>query len=78
MEVLAQALGRRKANRGKEPCWVITVFPELPPLSIPHHGGGDLKKGTKNSIVNQLEDDLLAWEELLEEQHETGEEGQEE
>ncbi len=38
------------------------------PLAIPHHGGRDLPVGTKNSILNQLEDDILAWEEELSEE----------
>jgi len=35
------------------------------PLSIPHHGGRDLAPGTRNSILNVLEADVLAWEERL-------------
>jgi len=64
LERIAKQLGREKENRGKEPVWVnpsLGVFP----LSIPHHGGQDLPIGTRNSILNVLETDLLAWEERL-------------
>ena len=64
LEGVAKKLGRTKVNRGKEPVWVnpdLGVFP----LSIPHHGGEDLQIGTKNNILNSLEDDLLAWEDRL-------------
>jgi hypothetical protein len=37
-------------------------FDELFPLSIPRHGGRDLSVGTQRSILDQLEDDVLAWE----------------
>lgn len=55
---LAQALGRTRFNRGKEPTY---VKPGRPPLTIPAHG--TLKVGTAASIVNQLEEDLLLLEE---------------
>lgn len=68
LETLATALGRKKANRGKEPTFANEVFPSLRPLSIPNHKGRDLPIGTKNSILNQLDDDLIAWDERLAEQ----------
>jgi len=46
--------------------WVSSEFPTLFPLSIPHHGGRDLAIGTQRSILDQLEDDVLAWEGKLE------------
>jgi hypothetical protein len=52
-------------KRGKEPMWESTEFDELYPLSIPHHGGRDLAIGTKNSILDQLEGDVCAWEARL-------------
>ena len=64
-ESLAQRLGRELVKRGKHPMWESTVFDELDALSIPRHGGKDIPPGTKKSILNQLEDDLLAWEERL-------------
>jgi hypothetical protein len=61
---LAERLGRKREDRGKEPTWVSDF--EIPPLSIPQHGkSSDLKKGTQHSILNQLEDDLIAWEQEL-------------
>jgi hypothetical protein len=59
---LAQRLGRTKENRGKEPTFINLEFLDLPPLAIPHHGGRDLPIGTKTSILNVLEEDILRWE----------------
>lgn len=64
LEKLARMLGRKQDKRGKEPTWVHDELPVYP-LSIPHHGGRDLAPGTRNSILDVLEDDLLAWEEML-------------
>ena len=64
LEQVASRLGRKKHTRGKHPMWISERF-DLPPLSIPHHGGKDLSVGTRNGILNLLEDDLLAWEEHL-------------
>lgn len=75
MESLAQRLGRKLANRGKEPCWISEVFPELRPVSSWGHRG-DLRIGTQRNIVDQLEDDLLAWEEYLEGQEDEVEENE--
>jgi hypothetical protein len=70
---LAAQLGRKIANRGKEPTYESENFPHLRPLSIPHHKGRDLPTGTKNSILNQLEEDLDAWDEVLSrEEHPNG------
>ena len=65
LQSLAQRLGRKAVVRGKEPTWDSDVFMELRPLAIPDHGGKDMAIGTKNSILNQLEDDLNAWEEQI-------------
>jgi hypothetical protein len=65
LERLAKSLGRKKVKRGKEPMWESTEFDELFPLSIPHHGGRDLAPGTQRSILDQLDDDILAHEEKL-------------
>ena len=64
-ESLAGRLGREHVKRGKHPMWESAVFDELDALSIPRHGGRDISPYTKSSILNQLEDDLLAWEERL-------------
>jgi hypothetical protein len=74
LERFAKALGRKKVKRGKEPIWEsqeLDVFP----LAIPHHGGKDLATGTKNSVLDQLEDDVLAWEQKLDDEDDEGGEG---
>jgi hypothetical protein len=57
---LAARLGRSLVKRGKHPMWESEF--ELPVLSIPDHGGKDLPIGTRNSIANQLEEDIEAWD----------------
>jgi|RhiMetdeSRZDD1v2_1073273.scaffolds.fasta_scaffold445779_2 hypothetical protein len=64
LESLAQALGRQRAKRGSEPTWVSSVFPDLRPLSIPHHSK-EVKRFTAESILDQLEMDVHRWEEEL-------------
>jgi hypothetical protein len=67
LQSLAKRLGRKLVKRGKEPMWESVEFAELYPLAIPDHGGGrDLAIGTKNSILDQLEEDVLAWEGRIE------------
>jgi len=64
MEKMAKLMGRIKSKRGKEPTWINEKYPDLRPLSIPHHGGsGDLNKFTAQSILDQLEGDLERIEE---------------
>jgi len=65
LESLAGRLGRKLVKRGKEPMWENIEFDQLYALSIPRHGGRDLSPGTQRSILDQLDDDVLAWEELL-------------
>jgi len=72
LESLARRLGRKPVKRGKEPMWESTEFDHLFPISIPHHGGRDLAPGTRKSILNDLEDDILAWEERLDEEEAEG------
>ncbi len=65
LESFAKKLGRElMGKRGKEPVWVSREF-RLPPVSIPHHGGRDMAIGTKNAILDQLEEDILEWEQRL-------------
>ena len=64
IERLASHLGREQVKRGKEPVWVNPHFAVFP-VAIPHHSGKDLPIGTKNSILDQLEEDILAWDEYL-------------
>lgn len=65
MQRLAQALGRKSVNRGKEPMWENQYFPDLFVLAIPDHGSRDLSTGVKHSNLNQLEEDIRHWEEWL-------------
>lgn len=67
LERIAQQLGRTKVNRGKEPTWE-SELPGRPPLSIPHHGGRDIAIGTRNSILDFLEDDVMALQEILDQE----------
>ena len=68
LQSLAKRLGRKLVKRGKHPMWVNEEFPKLFPLAIPDHGGRDLAPGTRNSILNQLDDDISAWDQLLPEE----------
>ena len=61
LERLAKATGRVPRMGGKEPLYVA---PNRRPLAIPHHSRS-IKRGTKESILTQLEGDLAAQEEEL-------------
>lgn len=65
---VAGQLGRKSVKRGKEPMHESDPFPHLRPLSIPNHKGRDMAKGTRDSILNQLEEDADAWEERIDRQ----------
>jgi hypothetical protein len=65
LESLAARLGRRRAVRGSEPNWVNDLSRSSRPVSIPHHGNSDLNRFTARGILNQLEEDLEKYEELL-------------
>ena len=65
LESIARKLGRSISGNGKHPMWVSTQF-NLRPLSIPHHGGRDIPNPTRNSILDQLEEDMICWDEYLE------------
>jgi hypothetical protein len=66
LEQIAIALERVKFHRGKEPTYVSTAFPNANPITIPDHGNTDIKKGTANSILNQLDEDVWRFEEKFE------------
>jgi hypothetical protein len=68
LERLAKGLGRKHVKRGSEPTWESKEFTELYPLSIPHHGGKDIPIGTRRSILDQLQEDVLAWERRLDDE----------
>jgi hypothetical protein len=57
---LAERLGRKRVNRGKEPTFESDL--DIPVLTIPMHGSKTLKRRTQKSIFIQLEDDFIAWE----------------
>jgi hypothetical protein len=71
IQKVARQLGRKKVKRGKEPVWESLEFQNLRPLSIPDHGGRDLTPGVSRSILNQLEDDLISWDERIAHQERT-------
>jgi hypothetical protein len=76
---LASSLGRRRHSRGKEPTFVSDAFPGARPISIPSHPRA-LNRLTATNILDQLEEDIFRWEELLGREHESpinGEGGQE-
>ena len=50
--------------RGKEPTWISTVLAHARPLSIPSHPG-DLNRFTAKAILDQLESDIDALEEII-------------
>lgn len=60
---LAEKLGRKRVKRGGEPTFESGF--DIPVLTIPMHGSRDLKRGTQRSILIQLEDDFIAWEQKL-------------
>jgi hypothetical protein len=70
LAAIAQALGRKRAKgaqaRGKEPAFISTLL-NVPPITIPYHGR-DIKPGTAKNILNQLEEDVLRFDRLLEEE----------
>ena len=57
---LAERLGRKRVKRGGEPTFESDF--DIPVITIPMHGSKTLKKGTQGSILIQLEDDFIAWE----------------
>jgi hypothetical protein len=61
---LAKAIGRKPHNStGKEPTYIHSELGNRRPLSIPNHP--TLAPGTKNNILDDLEGDLDAYEEIL-------------
>lgn len=61
LETIATAVGRRRANRGKEPTYTRDGWF---PLSIPDHPG-TLAPGTARNIIACLESDLVRLEDEL-------------
>lgn len=69
LESLAQSLGRVSSQRGKEPTYVNPTLPRSRPLTIPNHPGA-LARYTAESILDQLEEDLFALCEQLDQEAE--------
>jgi hypothetical protein len=65
LESLAKKLGRKKVKRGKEPVWVNQELSGVYPLAIPHHGARDISPGVQRSVLDILEGDIAAIEEML-------------
>jgi|SRR5882724_3086786 len=65
LQSFARALGRvRDTSRGKEPTFVSLLLPNSRPLSIPDHPGS-LKRFTAGNILDTLEQDIFALEDML-------------
>lgn len=62
---LAKSLGRIPYPRGKGPTFINPRLPRSKPLTIPNHPGA-LPRYTAESILEQIEGDLFALEEKLE------------
>jgi hypothetical protein len=69
---LAQQLGRVPIARGKHPTYVSEPFPRSNPISIPNHPGA-MKSVIAKNILDQLEQDVFAFEAKLEEEEELSE-----
>ena len=69
VETLAIRLGRQKHPTAKEPTYFSTFLRDLPPLSIPGHGG-DLRPATAMCIFDQFDDDIVRLNEICEEDEE--------
>ncbi|HTV86475.1 MAG TPA: hypothetical protein VME63_13780 [Dyella sp.] len=68
LQSIAKKLGRKKAKRGSEPNWVRLSDPVLcPPISIPDHGGKDIKSRTARSIIDALLNDIDVWKQHINE-----------
>jgi hypothetical protein len=65
LEALARMCERRVRPGGNHPVWVTDHFPHRP-VPIARHGGNQpLAPHVKKVIVNALEADAAAWEEVL-------------
>jgi hypothetical protein len=70
LEALAKMCGRRLRPGGNHPVWVTDYFPHRP-LPIERHGGNPaIPMHARKVILNGLEADAAAWEELLSQREE--------
>ena len=65
LEALAKMCGRRMRSGGNHPVWVTDHFPHRP-LPIERHGGKrTIPDHARKVILNGLEADASAWEEIV-------------
>lgn len=65
LEALARLAERRPAPGGKHPMW-LSAFPAHRAFPIEHHGGNpDLSHQVRKVVLNHLEADAAAWEDLI-------------
>jgi hypothetical protein len=65
LEALAKMAGRWEKAGGKHPMWV-SAFPQHRAFPIERHGGNpDLSPHVRKVVLNCLETDAAAWEELV-------------
>ena len=66
LQDLARRAGRRERTGGKHSSmWVTDHFPHRA-FPIPTHGNKDVSIGVRNVVLNALEADAAAWEDVLE------------
>jgi hypothetical protein len=71
LQDLARKAERRERTGGKHSSmWVTDHFPHRP-FPIPTHGAKDISIGVRNVVLNALEADAAAWEEVLEREEQT-------
>ena len=64
LEGFAKSLGRKRVNRGGELTYESELLPNSPVLTIPKHTSA-LSKYTAGNILDHLEGDIFALEEIL-------------
>lgn len=71
LESLAKMAGRTEHAGGNHPIWK-SYFPNHTPVPIPRHGGDkEVSPIVKKTVLNHLEIDAGAWEELILQQEST-------
>ena len=73
LEALAKLAERKEQAGGNHPMWV-SAFPEHRAFPIERHGGNpDLSPHVRKVVLNHLEADAAAWEDLIPQEHGNGE-----
>jgi hypothetical protein len=76
LEALAKLAGRSEHAGGNHPMWV-SAFPQHRAFPIERHGGNpDLSPHVRKVVLNHLEDDAAAWEDLIPPEKTTDEDGE--